>query len=147
MNWQKRTKEPKTWLLLFKNLSHFIHHAVVWKLFFPSTCCFTSGIIRSVARDGWGSMSETCVSRQACCRTRWSTTTWLWSCSGELMTSSGWVVSQEDACLLLQFETKVLMFFVLLYALSSTDISECNSGQYFCSIHRKNKQKSEMGTH
>lgn len=53
-----------------------------WKKCAPLSCCFLSGIIRSVARDEWGSMLGTCVSRQACCRTPWSTTTWLWSCSG-----------------------------------------------------------------
>lgn len=59
---------------------------------FPSLLlprCLISGTIRNAARGGWGNTWETCACRRACCRTPWSTTTWLWSCSEASMTSSG----------------------------------------------------------
>lgn len=76
--------------------SFILLHSSSKNISLPFSCCCLSDIIRSVARDGWGSMLGTCVSRQACCRMPWSTTTWLWSCSGGLMTSSGWVVSLDN---------------------------------------------------
>ena len=60
-------------------------------------CPFLPGIIRSAARAAWGSTWGTCVSRRACCRTPWCTTTWPWSCCVESTTSCGWAVSLEDS--------------------------------------------------